>query len=132
MELRRDPAIRAADAQRLVELYCAGTDVSHPRLTLDVAGGRRLPPTLVQAGGGEMLVGDARKLAADKWDDGRYPGERSDGEHVLLYGKEASLDVLTQQTPEDGETYVDEQDRFGVLTRRLWQPLLDHETRVIV
>ena len=64
-ELRRDPAIRAADAQRLVELYCAGTDVSHPRLTLDVAGGRRLPPTLVQAGGGEMLVGDARKLAAD-------------------------------------------------------------------
>ena len=64
-ELRRDPAIRAADAQRLVELYCAGIDVSHPRLTLDVAGGRRLPPTLVQAGGGEMLVGDARKLAAD-------------------------------------------------------------------
>ncbi|MCV7013531.1 alpha/beta hydrolase [Mycolicibacterium madagascariense] len=64
-ELRRDPAIRASDAQRLVELYCAGTDVSHPRLTLDVAGGRRLPPTLVQAGGGEMLVGDARKLAAD-------------------------------------------------------------------
>jgi epsilon-lactone hydrolase len=63
--LRRDPAIRAADAQRLVELYCAGTDVSHPRLTLDVARGRRLPPTLVQAGGGEMLVADARKLAAD-------------------------------------------------------------------
>jgi monoterpene epsilon-lactone hydrolase len=63
--LRRDPAIRAADAKRLVELYCAGTDVSHPRLTLDVAGGRRMPPTLVQAGGGEMLVADARKIAAD-------------------------------------------------------------------
>ncbi len=63
--LRRDPAIRAADAQRLVELYCAGTDVSHHRLTLDVAGGRRMPPTLIQAGGGEMLVADARKLAAD-------------------------------------------------------------------
>jgi acetyl esterase/lipase len=63
--LRRDPAIRAADAAKLVELYCAGTHVSHPRLTLDVAGGRRMPPTLVQAGGGEMLVADARTLAAD-------------------------------------------------------------------
>jgi monoterpene epsilon-lactone hydrolase len=46
-------------------LYCTGTHVSHPRLTLDVAGGRRMPPTLVQAGGGEMLVADARTLAAD-------------------------------------------------------------------
>ncbi|WP_319456525.1 MULTISPECIES: alpha/beta hydrolase [unclassified Mycobacterium] len=63
--LRRDPAVRAADAARLVKLYCAGTDVSHPRLTLDVAGGRAMPPTLIQAGGGEMLVADARKLAAD-------------------------------------------------------------------
>src|ERR1700712_235478 len=64
-ELRRDPAIRAADAAKLVGLYCGGTDISHPRLTLDVAGGRRMPPTLVQAGGGEMLVADARRLAAD-------------------------------------------------------------------
>ena len=37
-ELRRDPAIRVRDATRLVGLYCAGTDISHPRLTLDVAG----------------------------------------------------------------------------------------------
>ncbi|HET7739470.1 MAG TPA: alpha/beta hydrolase [Mycobacterium sp.] len=63
--LRRDPAIRAADAARLVRLYCAGTDLDHPRLTLDVAGGRRMPPTLIQAGSGEMLVADARRLAAD-------------------------------------------------------------------
>jgi epsilon-lactone hydrolase len=64
-ELRRDPAIRAVDAARLVGLYCAGTDVTHPRLTLDVTGGRRLPPTLIQAGGAEMLVADARRLAKD-------------------------------------------------------------------
>nr|WP_264041244.1 alpha/beta hydrolase [Mycolicibacterium hodleri] len=64
-ELRRDPAIRAADAAKLVGLYCAGTDLTHPRLSLDVAGGRRMPPTLVQAGGGEMLVADSRRLAAD-------------------------------------------------------------------
>lgn len=63
--LRHDPAIRAADAARLVELYCAGTDPTHPRLSLDVAGGRQLPPTLIQAGGAEMLVADARRLDAD-------------------------------------------------------------------
>lgn len=63
--LRRDPAIRAADAARLIELYCAGTDVTHPRLTLDVVNGRTMPSTLIQAGGGEMLVADARRLAAD-------------------------------------------------------------------
>jgi acetyl esterase/lipase len=64
-ELRRDPAIRATDAAKLIGLYCGGTDLTHPRLTLDVAGGRRMPPTLVQAGGGEMLVADSRRLAAD-------------------------------------------------------------------
>jgi acetyl esterase/lipase len=64
-QLRRDPAIRAVDAAKLIGLYCAGTDVTHPRLTLDVAGGRRLPPTLIQAGGAEMLVADARRLAKD-------------------------------------------------------------------
>jgi acetyl esterase/lipase len=63
--LRRDPAIRVRDAKRLVGLYYAKSDLAHPRLTLDVAGGRPLPPTLVQAGGAEMLVGDARRLASD-------------------------------------------------------------------
>jgi epsilon-lactone hydrolase len=63
--LRRDPAIRSADAMRLVKLYCGDTDLNHPRLTLDVARGRAMPPTLVQAGGAEMLVSDARALAAD-------------------------------------------------------------------
>jgi acetyl esterase/lipase len=63
--LRRDPAIRSADAARLISLYCGDTDISHPRLTLDVAGGRAMPPTLIQAGGAEMLVSDARALAAD-------------------------------------------------------------------
>lgn len=63
--LRRDPAIRSVDAARLVALYCGDTDVNHPRLTLDVAGGRTMPSTLIQAGGAEMLVSDARALAAD-------------------------------------------------------------------
>jgi hypothetical protein len=42
-ELRRAPAIRAVDAAKLVGLYCAGIDIAHPRLTRDVAGGRRRP-----------------------------------------------------------------------------------------
>jgi len=63
--LRDDPAIRASDAARLIGLYCAGTDPRHHRLTLDVAGGRRMPPTLIQAGGAEMLQADARTLDAD-------------------------------------------------------------------
>ena len=62
---RRDPAIRARDAARLVELYCAGIETDHPRLKLDVAGGRTLPPTLIQAGGAEMLSADALALAED-------------------------------------------------------------------
>jgi acetyl esterase/lipase len=63
--LRRDPAIRSRDALRLLGLYCAGTDPGHPRLKLDVAAGRTLPPTLIQAGGAEMLAADAIALADD-------------------------------------------------------------------
>jgi epsilon-lactone hydrolase len=64
-DLRRDPAIRADDAARLVALYSNGVDPAHRRLKLDVAGGPPLPPTLIQAGGAEMLLSDARHLAAD-------------------------------------------------------------------
>src|SRR5271170_7340671 len=64
-DLRRDPAIRADDAARLVALYCNGVDPAHRRPKLDVAGGPPLPPTLIQAGGAEMLLADARHLAAD-------------------------------------------------------------------
>lgn len=62
---RPDPAIRSRDAARLVELYCTGTESDHPRLQLDIAGGRTLPPTLIQAGGAEMLAADAITLAED-------------------------------------------------------------------
>jgi epsilon-lactone hydrolase len=64
-DLRRDPAIRATDAARLVRLYSTGVDPTHRRLKLDVAGGPSLPPTFIQAGGAEMLLADARHLAAD-------------------------------------------------------------------
>ncbi len=63
--VRQDPAIRSRDAVRLIELYCAGIDSNHPRLKLDVAAGRTLPPTLIQAGGAEMLAADAIALTDD-------------------------------------------------------------------
>jgi monoterpene epsilon-lactone hydrolase len=63
--LRRDPAIRSRDAVRLLELYCTGIESTHPRLQLDVMGGRPLPSTLIQAGGAEMLAADAIALAED-------------------------------------------------------------------
>jgi monoterpene epsilon-lactone hydrolase len=62
--LRRDPAIRAVDAARLVRLYCRGIDPAHPRLThLLAAAATPFPPTLIQAGGAEMLAADAHHLA---------------------------------------------------------------------
>lgn len=63
--IRPDPAARAADAIRLVSLYHTGADLTDRRLTLNVADSPPLPPTLIQAGGAEMLQEDARQLAAD-------------------------------------------------------------------
>ena len=59
---RRDPAIRSADARRLVALYCHGTDPGHPRLAHNLSAGPSFPPTLIQAGGAEMLAADAQLL----------------------------------------------------------------------
>ncbi|MCV7168916.1 alpha/beta hydrolase [Mycobacterium manitobense] len=61
--LRPDPAIRAADAARLVRLYCPDTDPTDRRLAIGVAAGPALPRTLIQAGGAEMLAADAHRLA---------------------------------------------------------------------
>ena len=64
-DLRRDPAIRAADAARLVAAVqqrrrsrAPAAEARRRRRTADA-------PTLIQAGGAEMLLADARHLAAD-------------------------------------------------------------------
>ncbi|WP_202033193.1 alpha/beta hydrolase [Nocardioides sp. WS12] len=59
--MRRDPMTSASKAARLVDLYVAGE--THPRLRFTFDGADRFPPTLVQAGGREMLAGDAIELA---------------------------------------------------------------------
>ncbi|WP_439029794.1 alpha/beta hydrolase [Gordonia terrae] len=60
--VRRDPAITAAAAARLVALYTRDVPADDPRLRLDFTAARRLPPFLIQAGGAEMLSADARHL----------------------------------------------------------------------
>ncbi|MDI9927158.1 MULTISPECIES: alpha/beta hydrolase [unclassified Rhodococcus (in: high G+C Gram-positive bacteria)] len=59
---RKDPMISAKAARGLVALYTEGHDTNLPRLRLDLALVRDLPPTLIQVGGAEMLRGDARHL----------------------------------------------------------------------
>lgn len=57
-----DPMLSAQGARKLLENYLGDTDPMHPRLTHVVAPGEVLPPTLIQAGGAEMLASDARHI----------------------------------------------------------------------
>lgn len=61
--MRPDPMTSAAVARRLVELYTREADPDSPRLRLSFADVSDFPSTLIQAGGREMLAGDAVELA---------------------------------------------------------------------
>ncbi|MEC3977438.1 alpha/beta hydrolase [Amycolatopsis sp. H20-H5] len=61
--VRPDPMISAARAARLVGLYVGDHDPSTPRLRLHIDGRSGFPPTLIQAGGREMLAADAVELS---------------------------------------------------------------------
>ncbi|MFI7588460.1 exodeoxyribonuclease V subunit gamma [Spongisporangium articulatum] len=119
---------RAAVAE-LLEVYRAGLRAPLP-LPLKTASvyaasrhrDRRRASALYQAGG--------------FWKDTRdFPGERSDDEHVLVHGRGAPLEVLLDEAPWPGEGTgpgwaTDEEDRFGLLARRVWGRLLDAERTV--
>jgi exodeoxyribonuclease V gamma subunit len=79
-------------------------------------------------------IPEARRRAEQKWVTGKFPGEQADAEHVLLFGTDAPLSVLTGQRPDRGESapgwHRDEIDRFGLLSRRVWGRLLAAETAV--
>lgn len=57
-----DPLASAASASRLVNHYICQADPCNPRLRHVFADGEILPPTLIQAGGAEMLAADAHHL----------------------------------------------------------------------
>lgn len=59
---RRDPMIAAARAQRMLDLYFADADRLAPRMTFSFDDVQAFPPTLVQAGGREMMAADAEAL----------------------------------------------------------------------
>lgn len=62
---RRDPAMSADAAARMVGLYTRGQDPLHVRLRLRFTDAQLLPPMLIQVGSFEMLSADARHLHAE-------------------------------------------------------------------
>ena len=113
---RPDPAIRSRDAARLVELYCRGIEHSHPRLKLDVAQGRTLPPALIQAGGAEMLAADAITLAEDL----RVAGGEA---HLQIWPDQVHVfQALPRLTPEAVPAM---RDVAGFIADVLTQPMIE-------
>lgn len=74
---------------------------------------------------------ESAQAADDAWRDGLFPGETSDIEHRYVWGGRVRLDQLQHEIPgptERGPGWPDtETSRFGVLARRLWDPILAHE-----
>lgn len=58
-----DPFASGPGAQRIIGMYTAGADPADPGLAVLDADLTGFPPTLIQAGGREMLLDDARALA---------------------------------------------------------------------
>ena len=72
--------------------------------------------------------------AGGKWlASGDIPGERDDDEHAFIYGRFSDVRVLLEERPkpdESGPGWAEgEATRFGRLARRLWDPLLEHESK---
>lgn len=61
-QVRRDPMISASGAARLCAHYTQGADPLDARLRHVVEAHEALPPTLVQAGGAEILAADAHHV----------------------------------------------------------------------
>lgn len=61
-QARPDAMLSAEGGRRLLAHYVANADPAHPRLQHVVAPHEVLPPTLIQAGGAEMLAADAHHI----------------------------------------------------------------------
>lgn len=59
----KDPVVTPAFVLRMRGLYAAGRDLKSPLLSPLHGDLRGLPPLLIQAGGGEMLLSDSERLA---------------------------------------------------------------------
>jgi exodeoxyribonuclease V gamma subunit len=75
-----------------------------------------------------VTAANAVQLAAGReWAASRFDGEQADAAHRLVWGDTAPLDVLLEEQAAEDEQPVgwltDEPHLFGVLARRLWEPL---------
>jgi exodeoxyribonuclease V gamma subunit len=70
---------------------------------------------------------DPMREAEWAWNDGSYPGEQSEPEHVLVHGRGASLERLLGVPLPDERWADDEPTRLGQYAVRTWRPLLAAE-----
>jgi exodeoxyribonuclease V gamma subunit len=73
---------------------------------------------------------EAVKAALKGWEGSRWGGESSEAEHEHVYGIQPAFRLLLEAPvqPGDGaEAWPDEPSRFGVLSRRWWDPMLTGE-----
>ncbi|MFE0021429.1 alpha/beta hydrolase [Amycolatopsis sp. NPDC059021] len=94
--MRRDPMVSAARAARLVGLYTKDADPRSPRLRLSADAVSAFPPTLIQAGGREMLAADAIELARTLRRSG------ADCELDIVPGQMHVFQALSRVVPEAG------------------------------
>lgn len=73
-------------------------------------------------------VGQALDTADKQWRDAHaVPGEQSDEYHRLVWGGVPLRSVLGEPSEAEAASWPGEAGRLGVLARRLWQPVLEHE-----
>jgi exodeoxyribonuclease V gamma subunit len=75
---------------------------------------------------------EAIKAAVKAWEGSRWGGECQEAEHAHVYGSGAAFSALVSAQPRhgDGEAqWPQEPSRFGVLSRRWWDPMLEGEFR---
>jgi exodeoxyribonuclease V gamma subunit len=116
-------ALAAAHLRDLVGLYELGLREPLPmasKSSFEYAAARRrgaAPP-------------EAVKAAVKGWQGSRWGGECQEPEHEHVYGMQPPFRVLLEAQPQPGDgaaDWPDEPTRFGVLSRRWWDPMLEGE-----
>jgi exodeoxyribonuclease V gamma subunit len=75
-------------------------------------------------------VASAVNSAGYAWNTRDFPGEQEDEAQQILWGSKPSMAMLRAASPWPDESAADETNRFGVLARRLWAPILASERLV--
>ncbi len=73
---------------------------------------------------------EAVKAALKSWEGSRWGGECREAEHEHVFGMHPAFGVLLDAAPQPGDgaaQWPAEPSRFGVLSRRWWDPMLEGE-----